>query len=229
MSWQIVLPFVRRWLPLLVALPILASVAASVVLRQLPSMYEATTTLVVQPGQAGTAVGAEEMVAAQDLAQTYAEAIHTRSVLSAAAAQVGLGDVPEAELETRITARRVSNTQLVRISVDDTDPARAAALANAVAQVFLTQNADLQSARFATSTDNLSNLVDQLRANMDSLANQVAGLNAQPDSPERDAQLAQAQANLAQAQASYADTVRSFEALRVSAAQSTNSASVLDA
>ncbi len=229
MTSQMVLPFVRRWLPLLIALPILAGVAAYIVLRQLPSMYEATTTLMVQPAQAGAAVGAEEMVAAQDLAQTYAEAIHTRGVLSAAAARVGLGDVPEAELEARISARRVSNTQLVRISADDRDPAQAAALANAVAQVFLAQNADLQSARFATSTDNLSNLVDQLRGNMDGLANQVAGLNAQPGSPDRDAQLAQAQANLAQAQASYADTVRSYEALRVSAAQSTDTASVLDA
>src|SRR5437762_2776883 len=91
--------------------------------------------------------------------------------------------------------------------VDDTDPARAANFANAVANVFVKQNTDLQASRYASSRDNLAQLVSQLQSDINGRQAVVNGLQAQPASPERDAQLAQAQNGLDQLRTTYGNTL----------------------
>ncbi len=219
--------FVRRWLPLLLFAPLLGGVAGYMVVSRIPSTYQASVTMLVQPGDAA-GIGAQDFQSTQDLAQTYAEALHTRRVLTEAATQVGLGSLSERDLGARVQARKVAGTQLLRVSVDDTDPSRAAAFANAVADVFLSKNAEIQANRFASSRDNLSRLVDQLQADIDTRTKQLSNVAAQPQSIERDTQLAQLETNLVQVRASYANTVKSYEDLRVGEARAANSATVFD-
>src|SRR5437762_8251849 len=103
------LRFVRRWAPLLLFGPLLGGLAGFMVVRAIPSVYQASVTLLVQPGDA-VGIGVQDSQIAQDLAQTYAEAIHTRRVLQQAAAEVGLGLVSERDLESSVQARKVSGT-----------------------------------------------------------------------------------------------------------------------
>jgi non-specific protein-tyrosine kinase len=220
--------FVRRWLPLLVLGPLLAGITGFLVLRVIPPIYEAAVILMVQPADAGTALTPDTQVA-QDLANTYAEAIHTRRILSEAATQVGLGALSEQDLESRVQARRVPNTGLLRVTADDADPRRAADLANAVAQVFVQHNADIQANRFASSRDNLAKLVAQLQAGLDAQLASEADLQSQASSPERDGTLAKLEDNLTQTRANYANSLRSYEDLRVSEARATNTVTVFDA
>jgi capsular polysaccharide biosynthesis protein len=116
--------------------PILAGLVGAFVVRQVPPVYQASVTLLVQPGDA-TSSGAQDLQGAQNLADTFAQAMLTRPVLLEAAGQVGLGNLSARELAARVTARGVTGTQLLRVSAEDTDPAQAAQLANAVVQVFL--------------------------------------------------------------------------------------------
>jgi succinoglycan biosynthesis transport protein ExoP len=227
MDLHAVVRFVRHWLPLVLLGPIVAGVAGYLVVRGIPSVYQATTTLVVQPGDLAV-LAPQDLQVAQDLAQTYAEAAHTRSVLTAAAGQVGLGGLSTRELETRIQVRRVTGTQLLRISADDTDRTRAANLANAVARVFITTNADLQTNRFETSRQNLTVLLDRLQKDIDTRQNAINDLSAQPQTPERDEQLTQLQNALAQVRSTQFNTAKSLEDLRVSEARRSNTATVLD-
>ena len=221
------LRFLRRWWLLLLLGPILSGLVGWLVVRQMPRVYQADVTLLVQPGDA-TSLGAQDLQGTQNLADTFAQAMLTRPVLTEAATQVGLGNLSARELSQRVQARGVTGTQLLRVSAEDTDPAQAAQLANAVVQVFLTKNDDIQAQRFASSRENLVRLIDQLQHDIDARSQQINDLGAQPPSPERDAQLVQRQADLTQLQVTHDNTVRSYEDLRVTEARRVDALTVLD-
>jgi non-specific protein-tyrosine kinase len=227
MAGHTALRFIRRWLPLLLLGPLLGGIIGYAVIRQIPSVYEATVTLLVGQGSASSATATDQLLGADQLAQTYAEAVRTRPVLSEAASQVGLS-VSVRELLDRVHARRVPNTQLLRISAENTDPAIAANLANTVAQVFVSKNQALQTARFSSSRDSLGQLVDALQADLTSKTRQMDDMRAEPASAERDAQLAVLQSQLTQLQALHSESLRSYEDLRVVEARGMNTLTVIE-
>jgi capsular exopolysaccharide synthesis family protein len=222
-----VLRFVRRWLPLLLFGPLGAGAIGYLLVRQLPSVYEANVIIMVQSGDAVTS-GSLDPQSAQDLTQTYAEAIHTRPVLTKAAAQAGLTSLRQSELDGRVQARRITGTQLLRVSATDTDPELAARFANAVVQEFIDENAAIQAGRYASSRENLGRLVDQLQADIDAHSQRIDDLRSQSPSTQRDTQLAQLQNDLTQLQAAHGAAVRSYEDLRVNEARGRRLLTVLD-
>jgi len=228
MTGHTALRFVRRWLPLLLIGPLLGGVAGYAVVRQIPSVYQATVTLLVGEGSASSnSQGSDLLRSAEQLAQTYAEAVRTRPVLVEAANQVGLSATFK-ELMDRVHANRVANTQLMRISAESTDPSLAANLANTVAQVFVAKNQEVQTSRFASSRDSLGHLVDAQQADLGTRTRDLEELRALPASPERDSQLALVQAQLTQLQAVHGETLRSYEDLRVLEARGMNTLTVIE-
>jgi len=221
------LRFARRWLPLLLLGPLVGGLAGHLVVRQVPPVYEATVTLLVGQGITSTNPGSDELNGAGQLAQTYAEAVRTRPVLAEAAAQQGLS-LSIRELQERVQARRVPNTQLMRISAQSTYSSEAAALANAVASVFVAKNLEVQASRFASSRESLGRLVDSLQSDMDARAREIDVLRAQPPSPDRDTELSRLQSELTQLQATHSATVRSYEDLRVTEARGMNTLAILE-
>src|SRR5437870_3624557 len=126
------------------------------------------------------------------------------------------------------TARRVANTQLLRISVEHTDPSLAAALANTVAQVFVSKNQEVQTARFASSRDGLGQLVDGLQNDIVARAHQLDELRAQPASPERDSDITLLQTQQSQLESMHAETLRSYQDLQVVEARGMNTLTVIE-
>jgi capsular polysaccharide biosynthesis protein len=100
--------------------------------------YEATTTiLLVRPAQ--DSLSELSYLNDQQLAQTYGQLLLTRPVVAAAEAQLGAPmDVQRVSLEF------VSDTQLMRLTVRDPDPQRAADIANTLVRAFTAQNDSLQ-------------------------------------------------------------------------------------
>lgn len=221
------LAFTRRWIVLLVLGPLLAGLVGYLVVQRIPPVYASTVTLLVSEGSVATNGGSDALRSAQQLALTYVEVLRTRPVLEAAAAQVGL-DLPYRELEKRVNARVVRDTQLVRVSVEDTDPAVAAAYANAVADVFTARNLSAQQQRFADSRENLARLVETLRADIEARGQRLEELKAAAASPDRDAELVRLQAELTQLQATYSSTVRSYEDVRVAEARGMNTLTLVE-
>ena len=109
------LGFVRRWLPFLILGPLLGGVAAFLVLREIPPIYQARVTLLVGQGTSVTGTGADELSGAEQLAQTYAEIVRTRPVLEEAAGKLNL-TIPVRDLQQRVGANLVRGTQLLRIT-----------------------------------------------------------------------------------------------------------------
>ncbi len=226
MSDRSLVSVARRWWYVLVLCPVVAGLLGFVVVQRIPSVYEADETMSVQPTTG--ADGVPNVQAAQGLADSYAEQIHTSPILTAAAASVGLESTPARELGAMVQARRLANTSLVRLSVQTTDPTQAAQLANAIVTTFINQNSQAEIGRYTSTQNNLVGLVTQLQNEQASRGQQIDALRAQPASPDRDAQIARLQDQVAQLQASQAVAARSLQDLQLASARSGNTLSVID-
>jgi len=137
---------VRRWWWLLLLAPLLAAGAAYATSSRQAPLYSATATLLINPSQTQGQQELTGLQAGERLGATYQRLVATDPILQAVIDRLSLTMTVD-ELQKRITASAVTGTQLLRISVSDTDPARAAEIANAVAEEFpaliARQNAEL--------------------------------------------------------------------------------------
>ena len=132
--WRVV----RRWAWLIILCPLVAALAAGVISLQLPKVYEAQATLLVQPtqplpGTPGTV--APETV--DQILRTYATLITARPVLESVISDRGLQTDP-VSLSHRISVTPEPTTTILDVAVRDTDPARAQGTANLLVHDFLT-------------------------------------------------------------------------------------------
>jgi capsular exopolysaccharide synthesis family protein len=134
----------RRW-PLLLVLP-LALGSLTYAWLTVNRAYTAQATLLVYPVESSDLPGAPPDVEASiNLARSYGRLASSSDVLSGTAFTLGLPETA-ATLAPRVTTRAEPDTQLIAISVEDRDPARAAALANAIGTTFIRWIADRNAA-----------------------------------------------------------------------------------
>jgi non-specific protein-tyrosine kinase len=145
---------IRGWLPLFIASVALAAGVAFVLSNMLPRTYEAKARLNV--GQSLSAVNPDysQLLVSQRLSTTYAAVATTRPILQSVIGQLGLG-VTSDELSTRVRADAPLDSTLLTISAQDTDPTRAAAIANALAEQLIAASPAIQGreAEFQASID----------------------------------------------------------------------------
>lgn len=221
------LGFVRRWILALLLGPLFGAGVALLALPHIPPVYEASATLLVTPALPSSSIAADELRGAELLARTYAELVKTRPILEEAANEVGIS-VPFTELQKRVSARLLRDTQLIRISAEDTDPVVAARLANTVADSLVSRTIAVQANRFASSRENLARLVDSLRADLEARTQQSERLNAESPSPDRDAELARLKSEIASLQGTYGNSVRTYEELRITEARGTDTLNLME-
>jgi capsular exopolysaccharide synthesis family protein len=218
------LGFLKRWWLLIVLGPVVAGAAGYVFVAQVPPVYQANTTLLVVRGTFAT-TGVDDPAGAESLGRTYAEALKTRPVLENAAQRIGQGATAR-DLQQNVAVRPVTGTQLLRLTVEDRNPARAADAANAIVAVFTEQNLEMQAGRYASSRQNLEQLVATLRVEIDSRSAELQKLRSSVTTG--DPQLARLETEYAQLQATYSDSVRTYESLRVSEARGLNGLMVVE-
>ncbi|MFE1308903.1 polysaccharide biosynthesis tyrosine autokinase [Streptomyces sp. NPDC058755] len=125
----------RRW-PTVVVCLVLAIGAALAVTGLSTPVYEARTQLFVATRTGEDTVQLNQgQTFSQARVQSYASIVATSQVTAPVVKKLGLRTTPE-ELASRITAVAPLNTVLIDITVRDTVPARAARIANAVAERF---------------------------------------------------------------------------------------------
>src|SRR6266571_5891541 len=100
------LRFLQQWWVLLLVCPLVGGGVGYWAARRTPSIYEATVSVLVQTGSL-TAGGSQDLQSAQPLADTFAEVVRTRAVLTEAAEQVGQRGADANELTGSVQARRV--------------------------------------------------------------------------------------------------------------------------
>src|SRR5690349_20908500 len=122
---------VRRWWWISCLVPLAFAILAIAITSQQQPKYAATATLFINPNSGGTTVDYNAILSAERLSKTYQKLAKNQTVLTQVVADLSLpyGTGP---LSHQITASADGETQLLSITVSDTDPARAAAIANAV-------------------------------------------------------------------------------------------------
>jgi polysaccharide biosynthesis transport protein len=127
----------RRWWWLLLACAIVAGGSAFLGTTQMPRIYQATSTVIVGQTLEQVNPTGQDFYISQQLAETYREMVKRRPILTAAAQSLELSYVPS---PANVTARTVPATQLLEISVRDTEPERARLLADEIAGQLIYQS-----------------------------------------------------------------------------------------
>jgi non-specific protein-tyrosine kinase len=199
---------VRAWLPLFVAIVLLFSAAAFVFSNLQQKVYAARATLIV--GQSLSAVNPDynQLLVSQRLSATYASVATTRPNLDAVIKELGLGMTSD-ELSMNVQAVAALDSTLLTITAQDTDPSRAAAIANALADQLITTSPAIQGRQ----TDLQKSIDADLQATQDQItANQAQAeaLTALPSrTPQQDTELQTLDSQLITLRSTYA-TLLSF-------------------
>ncbi len=167
---------VRKWWWLIVAATLVAAASSFLATRQQPFIYTARATLLVGRAIQSTNPQDYEIAASQQLGQTYANLAGRRPIKQGVQAALGLTRLPA------YTARMVPNAQLLEIQVIDTDPGRAQAVANEVANQLILQTPaeerDLQQRRNYLSRElqESETVMDETKAEIRRLRTEMASM-----------------------------------------------------
>ena len=136
----------RFWIIALITI-ISAVVSGAVSFFVLKPVYETKTTLMVDTNQNKETqiVTGDQFSVSQKLAVTYGEIIKSRTVLEPVINYLKLDETYE-ELASKINVSPVKDTQIISISVQDTNPKRARDIANQIPTVFTRQVKRITSA-----------------------------------------------------------------------------------
>jgi polysaccharide biosynthesis transport protein len=204
-----------HWAWLIVLLAILSGGAAYLISKQQTPIYEASTIIMVNAAPSTQVTDYSSILASQTLTSTYAQMITNQPVLDEAAKRLGL-DLKLYNLKDRVTVKSVPNTQLISISVELPDPSWAAKIANTIVQVFGEQILQMQSVRFATSSDTLE-------SQMAEVDKQIQGLTAQLAISQDKAEQTSLQDRISQYRDIYSRLLVSYENVRLTEAQTVSS------
>lgn len=189
----------KRWLWFLVLGTILGAAGGFVFSNRQTPIYQASTRFVVLRA-AQTTYDYFSYLDSQQLISTYAQLLSTESLLAQASQELGFP-----VQKGQATAAQIDDTQFVQLTVRDTDPERAALIANGLVKVLIDQNEQLQSVRYISAEQNLQTRIDEaqeqisilqaqineissatvetqlqsVQAQIDDLQNQITGLNTE--------------------------------------------------
>lgn len=204
------LSIVRAWLPLALVSVLLAGVAAFYVSGLQPKVYEAEATLLVGQSLSGVNPDLNQLLVSQNLANTYAIIATTRPVLAKVIDRLRLSDTPE-ELTKRVTASAGKDGALLTIAGRDESPARAAALANTLAEQLIAASPTVQGQQ----TDVLRSVDEDLRSireEIEATQSEIDLLSGTPDrKAEQEARLQTLQGRVINLRTTYA-TLLDFSA-----------------
>ncbi len=193
----------RRWWWLIAAAVLVATLSSFIATRSQPFNYSAKAALMVGRSIQSTNPQDYEINASQQLGTTYANLAVRRTVRTATQAALGLAWLPEYK------ARMVEGTQLLEITVIDTDPARAQAVANEVANQLILQTPseerDLLQRREYISKElqALEVMMDETKAEIQKLRDDLANMFSARQIADTESQIAGLEQKLRSYQSGY--------------------------
>ena len=199
------LRFARRWWFLLLLGPLVAGGAAYWTSSQQEEMYAATATLFISqtdPSQQDLS----GLQAGERLGSTYQQLVNTDPVLQAVLDRLQL-PVMIGDLRSSVSASVVTGTQLLHVSVSDSDPRRAAQVADAVAEEFARVLSERSTQLSSASREALQSQLDSAEGQITDVTTQIDQLEASGTvgSAEVQTQLSSLRVTLSQAQVVYGD------------------------
>jgi succinoglycan biosynthesis transport protein ExoP len=142
-----------HWLWLLVILSILAGAFTYFFSYRQPKIYQASATVIIdQPS-----IYYDYYTIAyinESLAQTFSKLMVQQPTLEGVIQRLDL-NLSVSQLGQSLKVEPIPDTQLLRISIEDTDPERAAEVVNTIGIVFAEENQQMQASRYKDTKDSL--------------------------------------------------------------------------
>lgn len=165
MELKLVLQLIRRWAWLLTIGTLVGGGLGYIInLYQTPEYTARAKILVMEPVRSNNTTTSNTFKANKEMADTYLELLFTQPILDATSQKVG-----STLRANQIRAARVGETGLLEVTIRDTDPERAALMANTLVQVLIEQNDALQSSRFSSSEESLQAQVNDVEQQLSDL------------------------------------------------------------
>lgn len=160
---------VRRWIWLLLLAALLGGGgAATASLLQEPIYSSTAKVMVVQPSrQTQSELG---YLSGQQLVQTYSELLLTDPILDEVSKRAGGPPLRSSQ----ISVQQVRDTNLLSVTVEDTEPARAAEISNLLIDVLIERNQEIQASQFAASEESLQSQIEVIKGQIETLQSDIA-------------------------------------------------------
>jgi len=163
MELKLLLLLIKKWIwVLLFGVLAGAGLGYAYSYYQIPIYESLTKVMVMQAPE--SPLSKVNNLSDQELAQTYIQLLTTQPVLEATSAQVNVN-----VRSRQISAQQIRGTRLLEVRVRDSDPERAAQIANTLVSVLIEQNDALQATRFSSSEESLQAQVAQIEQQMTTL------------------------------------------------------------
>jgi polysaccharide biosynthesis transport protein len=167
-----IIPLLRFWWLLCVA-AVVAAISSFLFVRQQPDIYRTRTTLVVGTTVYEANPGGQDIWLSQQLASFYADLANRATVRDATMAALGLNWLPD------YAVRPLANSQLMEITVTDTNPLRAQAVANELANQLILQTPGSLTQEDEEQQQFVNQQLEQLRTRIQETDEEIAGLREQ--------------------------------------------------
>jgi len=188
--------------------------------------FRAVSTILISEASGAKGVDLASLQVSERLARTYVQLLQSEAILSEVVDRLKCPF--DAQMLTwMLQVELVKDTQLIRLSVDDTDPVRAAALCNLIPEVFIAYNNSTQSSRFVESKKSLAKEIAALDKQIEQMESQIATLfgNNDPSALNKRTSL---DSDLVRLRQSRSSLVQSYESQRLVEAQILNNVIVVD-
>lgn len=130
-----ILTLTRRWWWLLLLVPVVAGSTARYVVSRSDPLYAASSTVLVNAGESTALLDMGLIQSSRSITETFRELIRTPLILAPVVDALGLPYGADS-LQAKVTVSPIGETSFLTISVSDTDPQRAASIANEIAIQF---------------------------------------------------------------------------------------------
>lgn len=215
-----------HWTWLIILCVVLAAASAYVTSSLAVPIYQASSTLLID--QASKPIASlTDINTSRSMASTYAEMMQRKNLLGRVAEQFGIEPNVLLNAVTDISVTPVRDTQLMKVQVEGISPELSAAVANTLPTVFITEINDVQTKKFNASKTNLERQLQTLDGQIELTQVALDGLGASRTA-EEEIRHAQLRDELAQYQSSYTTALRSYEELRLTELQSTDSITIVE-
>jgi len=163
----------KRWAWLLILGLILGAAGGyGASLYQIP-VYQTSTRVLVMSALRQSSSDTTYLYEYQ-LAQTYMQLLTTSPILEGTAARLGY-DVHAGQIKTQ----QAQNTQIMVITVENSDPQRAMDIANTLVTVLSEENNKMQTGRYVTMEESLKAQIAQVESQIAGLQSQVEQISTQ--------------------------------------------------
>jgi len=218
--------FLKQWYKLIIILSLVVGSGVYIINKLTVPTYKATTTILIN--QARTTNSSQDysaLLAIDRLAKTYRELLLQRVVLEKVISDTAPGFSVD-RLAKNIIVEVVRDTQLISLSVEDTNPKRAMLFANAIVKEFMVQNQFRQANRYTATKQSLQEELNKIQEEITKTQSAVDNLKiGETDQLTEQTRL---QTLLAQYRNSYSNLLKSYEDVRLEEARSSDSIDIID-